>query len=97
MQLCGLDVKYWGMESFSKIVGLLGILIKTDRYTMERSMLCYARMLIDISLDDEFLEYIEFVNDKDVLIRQSVVYEWKPFKCAHCKMYGHMEDSCRKK
>ncbi|KAJ8419396.1 LOW QUALITY PROTEIN: hypothetical protein Cgig2_011886 [Carnegiea gigantea] len=71
VQLRGLDVKYWGMESLSKIGSLLSIPIETDRYTMEKSMLRYARMLIDISLDDELPEHIEFANDKDVLIRQS--------------------------
>jgi len=54
-------------------------------------------MLIDVPLKEEFLEYIEFTNDKDVLIKQSVLYEWQPIKCRHYHMYGHLEDQCRKK
>ncbi|KAJ8419236.1 hypothetical protein Cgig2_013533 [Carnegiea gigantea] len=54
-------------------------------------------MLIDIPLKEEFPEYIEFANDKDVLIRQSVLYEWQPIKYKHCHMYSHLEDQCRKK
>ncbi|KAJ8441435.1 LOW QUALITY PROTEIN: hypothetical protein Cgig2_023621 [Carnegiea gigantea] len=26
-----------------------------------------------------------------------VVYEWLPLKCDHCRMFGHTQDSCRKK
>ncbi|KAJ8419947.1 hypothetical protein Cgig2_000901 [Carnegiea gigantea] len=54
-------------------------------------------MLIDIPLKEEFPAYIEFANDKDVLIRQSVLYEWQPIKCKHCHMYGRLKDQCRKK
>ena len=67
--MLALDIKYLGAASPSKIGTLLGIPIKTDRYTLGKSMLRYARLLIDIPLKDEFPEYIEFANDKDVLIR----------------------------
>ena len=32
-----------------------------------------------------------------MLIRHEVIYEWKPLKCSHCKMFGHEADSCKKK
>jgi len=44
----------------------LGIPIKTDKYTTEKSMLKCAKLLLEIPVDDAFLEYIEFVNDHDV-------------------------------
>ena len=59
--------------------------LKTDRYTKDRTMLEYARLLIDVSLDSPFPDFIEFFNDHDVLIRQQVVYEWKPVKCSYCQ------------
>ncbi|KAJ8421553.1 hypothetical protein Cgig2_004598 [Carnegiea gigantea] len=31
-----LDIKYWGLDSLSKIGSILGILIKTDKYTKEK-------------------------------------------------------------
>jgi len=48
-------------------------------------MLHYARLLIEMSLEGNFLEFIEFLNDKDVLVRQQVKYEWKPIYCTHCQ------------
>ncbi|KAJ8435391.1 hypothetical protein Cgig2_017668 [Carnegiea gigantea] len=85
------------MDCLGKIGSVLGIPIKTDRYTMERRMLKYARLLIDIPLDAPFLDFAEFINDQDVVVRAPVNYEWKPLKCTHCHMYGHLEDECRKK
>ena len=76
---------------------LLGIPLKIDKYTREKSMLRYARILVEMPVDGQFPEFIEFSNEKDVLIRQRVVYEWLPLKCDHCKMFGHTQDSCRRK
>ncbi|KAJ8419338.1 LOW QUALITY PROTEIN: hypothetical protein Cgig2_024013 [Carnegiea gigantea] len=89
--------KILGAESLSKIGSTLGIPLKTDHYTKERTMLRYARLLIDISLDSSFPDFIEFFNDNEVLVRQQVVYEWEYVTCAHCHMFGHEEQACRKK
>ena len=43
IQLPDLDIKYWGMESLSKIGSLIGIPIKIDQYTRDKTMLRYAR------------------------------------------------------
>ncbi|KAJ8435301.1 LOW QUALITY PROTEIN: hypothetical protein Cgig2_026393 [Carnegiea gigantea] len=53
VQLLELDIKFWGNESLSKIGSILGIPLKTDRYTKEEMMTKYTRMLIDMPLDGE--------------------------------------------
>lgn len=75
----------------------MGIPLKTDKYTKERTRIKYVRLLIDIPLEGPFPNYIEFFDEEDVLIRQEVIYEWKPLKCSHCKMFGHEAVSCKKK
>jgi len=97
VQLPGLDLKYWGNVSLSKIGSYLGIPLKTDKYTRDKSMLQYARILIDIPLEGSFPEYVDFANDKGVLVRPKVVYEWKPVKCKYCHMFGHEMEICRNK
>jgi len=92
-----LDNKYWGLDSLSKIGSVLGIPIKTDKYTRDKSFLRYARLLIEMQLQDSFADYIEFVNEHNVVVRQKVEYEWKPTKCDYCRMFGHTEEKCRKK
>ena len=97
IQLPNLDIKYWGTRSLSKIGSMLGIPLKTDKFTKERSYLHYARLLIDMPISGPFPAYVEFFNDAEVLIRQEVVYEWFPTKCDHCSMFGHTGDVCRHK
>ncbi|KAJ8435573.1 hypothetical protein Cgig2_020035 [Carnegiea gigantea] len=86
-----------GLDNLSKLGSVLGIPIKTDKYTKDKTFLKYARILIEIQLEDKFPEYIEFVNQHNVVVRQRVDYEWKPIKCDFCKMYSHIKDDCRKK
>ncbi|KAJ8435839.1 hypothetical protein Cgig2_003862 [Carnegiea gigantea] len=56
-----------GIASLSKLGSTLGILIKTDKHTMEKTRLSYARLLIDILVDGFFHEFIDFINDQDVI------------------------------
>ncbi|KAJ8423024.1 hypothetical protein Cgig2_028227 [Carnegiea gigantea] len=92
-----LDIKYWGLESLSKLGSMLGVPIKTDKYTKDKTFLNFARILIEMNLEDNFPEYIDFVNEHNVVIRQKVEYERKPIRCEHCKMYDHLKEECRKK
>ena len=71
--------------------------LKTDKYTKDKTLLRYARLLIEISLDGSFPEYIEFANEKGVMIRQRVKHEWLPIKCSTYKMFGHNTEDCRKR
>ncbi|KAJ8436750.1 hypothetical protein Cgig2_009724 [Carnegiea gigantea] len=83
-------------ESLSKIGSLLGYPLKTDKYIKDKSMLKYARLMVEMSLEGQFPEYIEFANEKGVLLRQKVTYEWMPIKCDKRKMFGHTQEQCRK-
>jgi len=85
------------VHSLSKLGSMLGVPLKTDKFTKEKTMLKYARLLIDMPLDGCFPDYIDFSNEKNVLIRQRVHYEWKPLKCSQCRMFGHIADQCRRK
>jgi len=75
VQFPELDIKYWGQESLSKLGNLIGILLKTDRYTKERALIKYARLLTEVPMDGPFLEYIEFFNEYGDLIRQLAAFE----------------------
>jgi len=97
VQLHALDIKNWGTDSLSKIGSILGIPLKTDKFTKDRQVIRYARLLVEMQIDGPFPEYIEFFNEDGILIRQQVTYEWIPTKCAHCAMLGHSEDVCKKK
>ncbi|KAJ8444596.1 hypothetical protein Cgig2_013875 [Carnegiea gigantea] len=79
-------------ESLSKIGSILGIPIKTDKFTKDRQVIHYARLLVEMPIDGPFLNHIEFFNEDE-----PVTYEWILTKCSHCAMMGHTEDVCKKK
>ena len=53
----------------TKLGSMRGIPLKTDRYTKGKSMLRYARSLIEMQTDGDFAEYIEFAIENGRLIR----------------------------
>ena len=91
------DLKYWEVKCLSKLGSMLGPRLKIDKYTKEKTMLNYVRLLVQMHIDGPFPEYIEFANEKDVLIRQKVHHEWKPTKCTYCKMFGYTLEQRKKK
>ena len=91
VQFLNLEIKYWGADYLSKLGSILGIPIKTNRNTKEKTAPGYARMLIEMSIEGSFPEHIDLVNYHDRVVRQFVKYEWKPTRCAYCKLIGHEE------
>ena len=57
-----LPLKYWGKNSLNKLAGLIGKPIRTDRATAQKDILAYARILVGVSVDQEFPESISFMN-----------------------------------
>ncbi|XP_021751087.1 uncharacterized protein LOC110716762 [Chenopodium quinoa] len=96
VQLWGLVVKYWGEKSLKKIAGSLGNLVKMDASTEKREKLQYARVLLEVGIDQHFPDMIEFVNEKDVKVSIYLKYDWKPVVCITCKKMGHVASDCMK-
>uniref|UniRef100_A0A803PQY4 Reverse transcriptase domain-containing protein n=1 Tax=Cannabis sativa TaxID=3483 RepID=A0A803PQY4_CANSA len=97
IQLEDLELKYWGQKSLFKIVGQLGKPIMVDEVTRERDKLLFPRILIEVSMEQEFPSLIYFENEFGIDVSVVVNYEWKPILCKHCKGMGHNSDDCRKK
>jgi len=95
VQLPGFHVKYWSIMSLSKIVSQIGVPKQTDHYTVRRARLAYARVLVEIQINQELKEKVIFENEKGNEVRQPVHFEWKPMKCSSCGMFGHSEDNCK--
>uniref|UniRef100_A0A803PBM5 DUF4283 domain-containing protein n=1 Tax=Cannabis sativa TaxID=3483 RepID=A0A803PBM5_CANSA len=97
IQLEGLELKYWGEKSLFKIVGQLGKLIMVDAITRERERLMFPRILVEVSIEQDLPELIEFENEYGSNTTVLVQYEWKPSVCQHCYGMGHVTAECKKK
>ncbi|KAM6583735.1 hypothetical protein CsatB_010737 [Cannabis sativa] len=97
IQLEDLELKYWGQKSFFKIVGQLGKPILEDAITKERDKLTYPRVLIEVSMQQDFPDLIYFDNEHGNEVSVTDKYEWKPIVCKHCQGMGHTSEDCRRK
>ncbi|XP_021843467.1 uncharacterized protein [Spinacia oleracea] len=96
VKLHRLGFMYWGERSLSKIVGKLGVLKRVDNATAKRYKLQFARVQVEVLVEQEFPEVLRFVNEKGVMVEIDVEYEWKPLVCTVCKTMGHDATKCRK-
>lgn len=64
---------------------------------MKKTKIHSARILVEVKIEEDLPEYIDFLSEKGILLRRIVEYEWKPTKCKFCSMVGHCEEDCRKK
>ncbi|XP_019236840.1 PREDICTED: uncharacterized protein LOC109217066 [Nicotiana attenuata] len=96
VRLVGLDIKYWGQAALTKIAGLIGQPLKADAATTNRDRLIYARVLVEVKLNQQYPTSIRFENEIGKIIEQEIHYEWKPVLCGKCKNYGHDIYECRR-
>ncbi|KAJ6365126.1 hypothetical protein OIU76_029989 [Salix suchowensis] len=96
VKLPNLSLKCWSTTCLSKIASALGKPIQCDMLTSSMSRLSYARILVEINLAEDLSQFVKFCLPNGVMHAQSIVYETLPKFCAHCKVIGHIVDSCSK-
>ncbi|XP_043697264.1 uncharacterized protein LOC122648058 [Telopea speciosissima] len=69
--------------------------IVTDKMTRSMARLSYARLCVEVSADKELPLSIPVCGDDGFIFNQKVVYVWKPPRCKHCKVFGHLLDTCK--
>ncbi|XP_074313735.1 uncharacterized protein LOC141648928 [Silene latifolia] len=95
VQIHKLPLKFWG-KGLPKIASLLGKFIKCDVATEERTRLGYARVMVELVVDQELPAQIAFKDEKGSVIRVDIEYKWRPIKCKKCQAMGHEMEHCRK-
>lgn len=73
------NFKYWGENCLRKLAALIDKFLKVDQATAKREN--YARVLIEVKVDEEFHDQISFINKRGFNVMFDVVYEWKPKLC----------------
>jgi len=62
-----IDLKYWGLTSLSKLASLLGIPIMAKKNTMEKNMVNYARVMVEMPILKKIPSYIHFEDEKGII------------------------------
>ncbi|KAM6567297.1 hypothetical protein CsatA_008550 [Cannabis sativa] len=96
IRLNGLGLQYWGKNTLSALVSTVGKPIMIDKVTSERSMIKFARVLVDMPIQDKPPSSISFFNERKQLTEQQIEYEWLPTSCAACGLLGHNISTCAK-
>uniref|UniRef100_A0A803QBU9 DUF4283 domain-containing protein n=1 Tax=Cannabis sativa TaxID=3483 RepID=A0A803QBU9_CANSA len=96
IRLNGLGLQYWGKNNLSALVSTIGKPIMIDKVTQERSMVKFARILVEIEISDAPPKTISFINERKQLVEQTIEYERLPSKCSACANLGHTVANCNK-
>ncbi|XP_062115077.1 uncharacterized protein LOC133829254 [Humulus lupulus] len=95
IRLPDLGLQYWGLKSLSALVSTIGKPMMVDKVTREKSMVKFARVLVDVEISDQVPQCIKFIIERGQLMEQAIEYEWLPTRCSCCKNLGHTATSCR--
>lgn len=78
-----------------RIAGYLGVVLKVDEATLSKTRMSFTRVLVEMNVEDNFLEELYFSNEDDEIITQPVQYDWIPIWCSKCSQYSHSVGDCR--
>ncbi|GKA96322.1 hypothetical protein Tco_0818417 [Tanacetum coccineum] len=96
----------FNQDGLSAIATKVGKPIMLDSYTSTMCMESwgrpsYARDMVEISAINELKESItvatpSLVGGEKTVDTVTIEYEWRPHRCAHCKIFGYVDSNCPK-
>ncbi|XP_062093710.1 uncharacterized protein LOC133799723 [Humulus lupulus] len=95
IRLLGLGLQYWGVNCLSALVSTIGTPIMVDKVTKARTMIKFARILVDMEIAKNLPMHIHYLNERGQILEQPIEYEWLPTKCSNCKKLGHATAVCK--
>ncbi|XP_062093774.1 uncharacterized protein LOC133799794 [Humulus lupulus] len=97
IRLPGLGLQYWGTKCLSALMSTIGTPILVDKVNKDRSMMQFARVLVEVEITEKIPKSIQFLNGKGQLMEQLLEFEWLPTQCKECRVFGHTEMMCNRK
>ncbi|XP_062112853.1 uncharacterized protein LOC133824008 [Humulus lupulus] len=96
VRLPSLGLQYWAVKCLSALISTIGKPMLVDNVTKDRSMVKFARVLVDVEISDNLPKTISFLNERGQLVEQILEYEWLPTQCSFCKVLGHTATNCKR-
>ncbi|XP_074277869.1 uncharacterized protein LOC141601480 [Silene latifolia] len=63
VKLMGLDLKFWGTKCLEKLASIIGKFVRVDDLTLDKSLLGFARVMVEVGIDQHFPEKIMFMDE----------------------------------
>ncbi|XP_074265051.1 uncharacterized protein LOC141587467 [Silene latifolia] len=95
VKLFNVPLKFWG-SCLPTIAGLVGKFVKKDQDTHDKVRLSYARVMVELAMDQTLPAKVKFLDESGQLVFVPVEYEWKPISCTSCNGIGHNATQCKK-
>ncbi|XP_074299071.1 uncharacterized protein LOC141630094 [Silene latifolia] len=95
VKLFNIPLKFWG-SCIQAIAGLVGKFVKKDQETHDKIRLSYARVMVELSMDQSLPAKVKFLDESGHMVFMPVEYEWKPILCTSCNGIGHNAAQCKK-
>ncbi|KAK9714227.1 hypothetical protein RND81_06G080100 [Saponaria officinalis] len=96
IRLIDLNLKFWGKKCLEKLAGEVGKFVRCDVYIEQRIHIAYARILVELPMDQPIVKEVSFLDENDVLCVVKVEHEWLPVMCTKCSGFGHGADGCKR-
>ncbi|KAG5246886.1 DUF4283 domain-containing protein [Salix suchowensis] len=92
-RLQGLPFPLWNKKGLSMAASMVGKPIASDVATMQCTRLEFARVCVEIDAEVPLVHNFKVMSTlSEDPISVDVSYEWKPARCATCRVFGH---SCK--
>ncbi|XP_062113464.1 uncharacterized protein LOC133824560 [Humulus lupulus] len=84
VRLPDLGLQYWGLKTLSALVSTIGKPMMMDKVTKDKSMVKFARVLVDVEISDRIPHCVNFINECGQLMEQAInckhaqEVHWKP-------------------
>ncbi|XP_074300168.1 uncharacterized protein LOC141631389 [Silene latifolia] len=89
VKFAGVDLKFWGKKCLEKLASLIEKFIRIDDVTLDKTLLGYAKILVEVDIDLHFPDKIMFEDETGQSVTVLVEYDWLPITCQKCKGIGH--------
>lgn len=93
IRLPNIPIHLWRTEVYRKIGNTLGCFLMGDYAREQQGLYTYARVCVELDLSKGLPEQINLkINDS--VWTQILDYENTAFRCRHCHLTGHLQNSC---
>jgi hypothetical protein len=82
-------LEYWTINGLSCVASAIGVPFNTDLTTLLCKKLSYVRVCVEINASQVLVKEYDLRCPNGLFKIISADYEWIPFKCSNCNVFGH--------